>query len=617
MIRHRLRTDLPAGFSITEASWYMSLKSGFDRSMYSKLRASILFAMGIVAFLFLYGQATGTAANPYNYFLALVYLAGLYAWLVITKDLARLGDAVLFTAAAGFVLCSFLPGSMHTSLVIFVTFPILAFQMRGTRRGTRWTAAFIAVCAATFAVTLTYNPYDNPMYSIAQMLMAAIAFAITLLLSHSGERQHEALLESATRHLMFDEITGLPRRDVMMNSIHGELPCLLAILKVNNFNDLGAVFGYELSDTVLQFVAGTLKTGERKLGFRAYRLRGTEFGILKDTGDALPAHDTAAIELALREIVEYLNRHPLPYESSEIRLSYRIGGTLVDSQNRHAALSQADMALKEAEKLHIPAAFFQARTNMRDKAFQSVIKYSTLMDNREKQTYRAVFQPVFDIESGIVVWYEGLLRILNRNGEYESPYHYLPIALATGEDRDISRFMVAQACYALEITATDISVNISLGDMLKREFLEHVGACLAAIPERRGALIFEILESEELTDIDACARFIDSVKELGCKIAIDDFGSGYSNFTNIARLPIDIVKIDGALIQRMLTDRQAYDIVDGIVALCRKLGTLVVAEHIDRHELLHMVKTIGIDYGQGFLLGEPMLLPVVCPEALS
>jgi len=245
------------------------------------------------------------------------------------------------------------------------------------------------------------------------------------------------------------------------------------------------------------------------------------------------------------------------------------------------------------------------------------MKYSTLMENREKRSYRAAFQPVFDIESGAIVWYEGLLRILGRDGEYESPYHYLRIAQATGEDRDISRFMVSQACYALEITDADISVNISLGDILKAEFLDHVALSLAAVPGRRGTLIFEILESEELTDIDACARFIAAVKTLGCKIAIDDFGSGYSNFTNIARLPIDIVKIDGALIQRMLADSQAYDIVDGIVALCRKLGALVVAEHIDREELLSMVRRIGVDYVQGFLLGEPMFLPRVSARMLE
>jgi len=417
--------------------------------------------------------------------------------------------------------------------------------------------------------------------------------------------------------MVFDDITRLPRRDVMMNSICGPSPLLLAILKINNFNDLGAVFGYELSDSVLQFVARSLKTGEEPLGYRAYRLRGTEFGILVETGESLGAHDTESIENMLRDIVDYLNRYHLPYEGSQIRLSYRIGGTLVDASNRDTALSQADMALKEAERLHRASAFFHSRTNLRDAAFQAIMKYSTLMENREKRSYRAVFQPVFDIETGAVAWYEGLLRILGRDGVYESPYHYLPIAQATGEDRDISRFMVSQACYALEITDADISVNISLGDMLKPEFLDHVAASLAASPGRRGTLIFEILESEELIDIDACARFIAAVKDLGCKIAIDDFGSGYSNFTNIARLPIDIVKIDGALIQRMLADTQAYDIVDGIVALCRKLGARVVAEHIDRDELLCMVRRIGVDYGQGFLLGEPMFIPTVSARMLE
>ena len=133
-----------------------------------------------------------------------------------------------------------------------------------------------------------------------------------------------------------------------------------------------------------------------------------------------------------------------------------------------------------------------------------------------------------------------------------------------------------------------------------------------AVEGCRGKIIFEIVESEELTDIDSCREFINTIRTYGCKIAIDDFGSGYSNFCNILNLNVDIVKIDGVLMRSVAGDRNARAMVESIVSFCRKAGKMVVAEYIENEELHRIAREIGVHYCQGYYFGVAEELDVQC-----
>ena len=116
---------------------------------------------------------------------------------------------------------------------------------------------------------------------------------------------------------------------------------------------------------------------------------------------------------------------------------------------------------------------------------------------------------------------------------------------------------------------------------------------------------FEMLESEELSDYAMANEFIKRAKKYGCKISIDDFGSGYSNYYRILELDIDNIKIDGSIIKKLPTDENARVLVETIVSFARRQGYKIVAEFVSNEEILEYIKKFGISYAQGFLLGKP------------
>ncbi len=151
----------------------------------------------------------------------------------------------------------------------------------------------------------------------------------------------------------------------------------------------------------------------------------------------------------------------------------------------------------------------------------------------------------------------------------------------------------------------DFSVNISSEDMLNRTDKERIYAMLEANQDVAPHIVFEILETEDIEDYEIVGAFIRRVKSYGCRIAIDDFGSGYSNFEKLLQLDIDIVKIDGTLIRNLHRDAHAQLVARTIVEFARGAGLTTVAEFVHSEAVLAKVKELGIDEAQGFYLGEP------------
>ena len=139
------------------------------------------------------------------------------------------------------------------------------------------------------------------------------------------------------------------------------------------------------------------------------------------------------------------------------------------------------------------------------------------------------------------------------------------MARSTGFYHYLTEFILRKSAEAILEHDINVSVNISIADIVRSDFIMLVEEIHHMIRERTGRIIFEILESEELVELDKCVWFIDYVSRFGFRIAIDDFGTGYSNYINLLNLPVDIVKIDGGLIRRIRSDENARTLVEGIV----------------------------------------------------
>ena len=151
-----------------------------------------------------------------------------------------------------------------------------------------------------------------------------------------------------------------------------------------------------------------------------------------------------------------------------------------------------------------------------------------------------------------------------------------------------------------------ITINLSFKDIFNYEFIDYLDNVLEKLKfEDRNRLVFEILESENLSDYDFLEEFVLKYKKLGVKIAIDDFGSGYSNFIRIIRLKPDYLKIDGSLIKNIDKDNNSYEIVKSIIAFSKTLNIKTIAEYVHSEEIFNLLLELDVDEFQGYYFGKP------------
>jgi len=204
-----------------------------------------------------------------------------------------------------------------------------------------------------------------------------------------------------------------------------------------------------------------------------------------------------------------------------------------------------------------------------------------------------------------VMWHECLLRVKGTDDAYHSPLPYLAVAKSTGFDRYITEYVIGEACEAIERTGGAFSINMSYSDILRPEVIDIICEKRAAVSNTDGSLIIEILEGEEIESTELLRSNIARLKKAGCRIAIDDFGSGYSNFAKLVELDVDIIKIDGSLVQKCADDEATESLIRGIALFCRQWGKEVVAEYVDCEHLAVKMQGMGVDYLQGYHYGVP------------
>lgn len=606
MIKKLLEELLPGDYDFGKTEWFADLEQKYTRYRYTLILALIASASLIPLILAIVDLARGNADFMVNYAVPFGVLFLLFVSLAVSKNIRAFSMLTMLTCMAGFVLTLYLPHNRNVAILIFFCFPPMAFQLYGTKRGVWWIAVFFAVALSLYAFNVSgYGPpWAVELPRTNSMLLVCISLVLISIMTYFGGRQHEKNMEIILRGIFYDETTGLPNRKALSHYSWKRPRYLFAIIHIENFSDLGLLFGYDLSDDILLFFSRQLAKWKSRFNYTVFRLKGNEFGILLPLDDKERESALGTIQ----ELRKTLLSEPMPWERSKLRLNLHVGGVIVHSdegEDSGAILSKADMALKSSLEHHRGVVLFENHDHLKKSALHSVNLYSILCLNHDEKAYKAYFQPVVHSATGEAAWYESLLRIRNARGEYESPLPYLPIAESTGLDWDLTRFMIQEACDALCRTGKKISVNISFRDMVRPE----LGALLQALHRDsfrfEGNLVLEILERSDISEKNACRDFLDTARKLGCLIAIDDFGSGYSNFGNLMTLPVDIVKISGELIQQMHHNLKARKIIENIVQFCKQTRLSVVAEWVDSPQLARELTDLGVDYLQGFHFGHP------------
>jgi len=213
------------------------------------------------------------------------------------------------------------------------------------------------------------------------------------------------------------------------------------------------------------------------------------------------------------------------------------------------------------------------------------------------------FQPIVNADTTKVMKYEALARLITENGEVISPYQFLNSAIEDKTFEFFTRQITQKIFIIYEKSDVNFSMNLTYENISSPSMMDYIKNRLEKYGGNR--MTFEIVETEEIKDYGLVEDFILMVKEYGAKVSIDDFGSGYSNFTNIIKLNIDYIKIDGTLITKLLDDQKAKNMVAGLIQFAKSINVETIAEFVSSHELYDEVKALHVDYIQGYYFGEP------------
>jgi len=214
------------------------------------------------------------------------------------------------------------------------------------------------------------------------------------------------------------------------------------------------------------------------------------------------------------------------------------------------------------------------------------------------------FQPIVNNRTNKIEKYECLARLIDENQKIISPVIFIPIAKNIKVYNDITKIIIEKSFDTFENNNFEFNINLSSEDMINSKIFHFIIEKLKT-SKAANRVTFELLESEAVKDFKKVERFINEVKRYGAKIAIDDFGSGFSNFSYLLKMKTDYIKIDGSLIKNIDVDKQSLLVVETIVDFAKKLDVKTVAEYVHSSVVMDKVQELKIDYSQGFYIDEP------------
>ncbi len=228
------------------------------------------------------------------------------------------------------------------------------------------------------------------------------------------------------------------------------------------------------------------------------------------------------------------------------------------------------------------------------------LKIKKALENNDIIPY---YQAIYNLQTNKIEKYECLMR-LNDSGKIVSPFFFLDIAKKSGQYLQLTKKIIDCSFEYFKDKEFEFSINFTFEDISNEEISNYV---IEKIKELNigNRVVFEIVESEEIDDFNLINGFFSTIRKLGCKIAIDDFGSGYSNFEYLIKLDADYIKIDGSLIKDVLVSKGNENIITMIINFAKDQGFKTIAEFVSSKEILEKVKYLGVDYVQGYYIHEP------------
>ncbi|SDF68874.1 putative bifunctional diguanylate cyclase/phosphodiesterase [Klenkia brasiliensis] len=520
-----------------------------------------------------------------------------------------------------------------------------------------WIAGFLLVALAALCPPGTAAPArarrrdDGGRADLLLYVPVAIAFAVTTVLAFHGRRldgwelltagvvvalllarqwlalrdngrlaAELAAREAELRHQAFhDALTGLANRALFLDRLDHALklhardlrPVALVFLDLDDFKVVNDTLGHAVGDELLVRVAERLR-GAVRSGDTVARLGGDEFAVLlEDGGD--PVLTAAKVAGALGT--------PFTLRGDVVDVRASVGLCELSADDAPLAadelLARSDTAMYAAKRSGkdtiVSWSAGMSLAELEDEELRSALRTAV-----EDRRVRLAFQPIVELTTGRLSGLEALAR-WRHEGRDVPPDVFIPLAERAGLMGALTADLLEAACTRLAGWSAGrdelltVHVNVAPSQLVAPGFVTTVADLVRRHGLRRGALVLEITESGIFADLDAAQTAVVELRRLGVGVSLDDFGVGYSSLAQLNAMPLDSVKIDRSFLARVDSDPRQARFLHAVLRLAEEIGLPVVAEGVERPAQLHLLRALGCQHAQGYLLGRPVEADAVPP----
>ena len=443
--------------------------------------------------------------------------------------------------------------------------------------------------------------YSVLMLIVLLLLFSFIAYKISKKISKSIE-EYQLQLEYDNRYLeyrvekqteevvkkyFYCNLTGLPNRNKLMNDLKYIKSTLM--IDIDDFSAINDIYGMEFGDYVLKEFA--LNLDSSLYNATLYRVGSDEF--------VVAFREVVDLRVKIIEIEKIVETFEIKKDFMSIELTTTIGGSEIEP-----ILETADLALRFAKLNKKQYMIYSKDLKLKFKDETTLDMIKTIKYAIKDDRVVPFFQCIRD-RDGNVIKYESLVRIITDDGKVISPFFFLDIAKQARMYHKITHIMIQKSLEYFKDRTELVSVNLAYEDIVNMAAQETILNMFKAYKDT-DRIVVELLESESLENLELVKDFLVKLRALNIKIAIDDFGSGYSNFAYLLSLEPDYLKIDGSIVKNLDKDENARLIAKTIVDFAKAKNIKVVAEFVHNKEVYEIARDIGVDEYQGYYFCEPL-----------
>ena len=467
------------------------------------------------------------------------------------------------------------------------------------------------------SILITKSSEEIPIQDSAAPIRDRIGNVIGSVMVFHDVSKETRLFRQLSYQASHDTLTDLINRrefeNRLVNALDGirgdpETSHALLYVDLDQFKVVNDTFGHTAGDALLRQLSEVLHTKIRSTDLLA-RLGGDEFGILLER-----CSEQRALEVA-EEIRVAVEGFRFEWKDSFTTIRCSIGVVMVTTENADVAslMSSADVACYSAKdmgrnQIHI---YKDTDASLRHEEMKWVSRISSAVEDNRLELY---FQPIIGIghsRGKTRGHYELLLRMRDENGQIVSPDQFIPAAERYNLMSMLDRWVIREALSKLadrepgDEARYTIAINLSGTSLSEDRFIEDVIRELKRQKLAPGAVCFEITETAAISNLSRVISFMQTLKKLGCKFSLDDFGSGLSSFTYLKNLPVDYLKIDGQFIRNVVDDTVDESMVRAISEVGHAMGIETIAERVETKQVLDKLGSLGIEFAQGYYIARP------------